>query len=75
MLQFNCKGAHFLSEDPVLFDASFFSVRQGELPALDPQQRLVLENVYHALENGILHRTLPSEEFRRLTRQFTLTYL
>jgi acyl transferase domain-containing protein len=46
------QGAHFLSEDPALFDAPFFNITRGELAALDPQQRLVLENVYHALENA-----------------------
>lgn len=49
---FAVKGAHFLSEDPALFDAPFFSITKGEVMALDPQQRVVLENVYHALENS-----------------------
>lgn len=49
---FAVKGGHFLSEDPALFDAPFFSVTKGEVMALDPQQRVVLENVYHALENA-----------------------
>ena len=51
------RGGHFLSEDPALFDAPFFNITKSELAALDPQQRLVLENVYHALENAGL--TLP----------------
>ncbi|SMQ56221.1 unnamed protein product [Zymoseptoria tritici ST99CH_3D7] len=45
-------GAHFLSEDPAYFDAPFFSITKGEALSLDPQQRLVLENVYLALENS-----------------------
>ncbi|KAK5957266.1 Type I Iterative PKS [Knufia fluminis] len=49
---FAVKGGHFLLEDPALFDAPFFSVTKGEVMALDPQQRVVLENVYHALENS-----------------------
>jgi len=46
------QGAHFLNEDPALFDAPFFNITRNEVAALDPQQRLVLENVYHALENA-----------------------
>lgn len=41
-----------MEEDPVNFDAPFFSLTKTEVLTLDPQQRLVLENVYHALENG-----------------------
>ncbi|PYI08862.1 hypothetical protein BO78DRAFT_440483 [Aspergillus sclerotiicarbonarius CBS 121057] len=46
------QGAHFLREDPSAFDAAFFSVNKTEVMSLDPQQRLVMENVYHALENA-----------------------
>ncbi|KAE8355492.1 iterative type I polyketide synthase [Aspergillus coremiiformis] len=46
------KGAHFLSEPPSAFDAAFFSVNKIEVKGLDPQQCLVMENVYHALENA-----------------------
>ncbi|KAH9904009.1 iterative type I polyketide synthase [Xylariomycetidae sp. FL2044] len=46
------QGGHFLAEDPALFDAPFFNITKNEVAALDPQQRLVLENVYHALENS-----------------------
>ena len=46
------QGGHFLSEDPAYFDGSFFNITKTELMTLDPQQRLVLENVYHALENS-----------------------
>jgi acyl transferase domain-containing protein len=46
------QGGHFLTEDAALFDAPFFNITRSELAALDPQQRLVLENVYHALENA-----------------------
>jgi acyl transferase domain-containing protein len=41
-------------EDPALFDAPFFSVTKSEALTLDPQQRLLMENVYQALENGRL---------------------
>lgn len=45
-------GGHFLKDDPTNFDAPFFSITKGEAVSMDPQQRLVLENVYHALENA-----------------------
>ncbi|KAJ5207271.1 Acyl transferase/acyl hydrolase/lysophospholipase [Penicillium cf. griseofulvum] len=49
---FHVQGGHYLSEDPAYFDGSFFNITKTELLTLDPQQRLVLENVYHALENA-----------------------
>jgi acyl transferase domain-containing protein len=50
--QINAKGGYFLSEDPVLFDAPFFSMTSLEATGTDPQQRLMLEVAYEALENG-----------------------
>ncbi|OGE53444.1 hypothetical protein PENARI_c008G05255 [Penicillium arizonense] len=49
---FHVRGGHYLSEDPAYFDGSFFNITKNELLTLDPQQRLVMENVYHALENA-----------------------
>ncbi|KAI2715325.1 hypothetical protein CBS147332_4979 [Penicillium roqueforti] len=49
---FHVQGGHYLSEDPAYFDGPFFNITKNELLTLDPQQRLVLENVYHALENA-----------------------
>ncbi|KAH8703346.1 iterative type I polyketide synthase [Talaromyces proteolyticus] len=49
---FAVEGGHFLAEDPAAFDAAFFNVIKTELLTLDPQQRLVMESVYHALENA-----------------------
>ncbi|PYH45916.1 type I polyketide synthase [Aspergillus saccharolyticus JOP 1030-1] len=56
------QAAQFLSEDPNSFDAAFFSVSKTEAESLDPQQRLVMENVYHALENAGLpmHKVVSS---------------
>lgn len=51
-LQSHVKGGHFLAENPLAFDAGFFNVNKTEVLSLDPQQRIVMENVYHALENG-----------------------
>ncbi|OTA80299.1 hypothetical protein M434DRAFT_401803 [Hypoxylon sp. CO27-5] len=46
------RGAHFLKEDPAVFDAPFFSITSKEAAAMDPQQRWVLETAYHAFENA-----------------------
>ncbi|KAL1636978.1 Type I Iterative PKS [Diplodia intermedia] len=44
--------AHFLNQDPGVFDAPFFSITPAEAKAIDPQQRLLLEVSYEALENA-----------------------
>ncbi|KAI1502944.1 hypothetical protein F5X99DRAFT_137710 [Biscogniauxia marginata] len=49
---FNAKGGHFLDQEMGAFDASFFNITPTEAKALDPQQRLQLENAYEALENA-----------------------
>jgi acyl transferase domain-containing protein len=50
--QFKANGGHFLAEDPGLFDAPFFSITASEAAAMDPQQRMMLETSYLALESG-----------------------
>jgi acyl transferase domain-containing protein len=50
-MQLKSRRAHFLTEDPGLFDAPFFSITAKEAAAMDPQQRLLLETSYRALEN------------------------
>ncbi|KAI0469826.1 polyketide synthase [Xylariaceae sp. FL0804] len=47
------RGAHFVSENPAVFDAPFFSITPAEAAAMDPQPRWALETAYHALETGI----------------------
>lgn len=46
------KGGYFLKKDIDTFDASFFRLSEYDIAAMDPQQKILLENVYHAFENG-----------------------
>jgi acyl transferase domain-containing protein len=46
------KGAHFLKSNVATFDAPFFSVAADDAKAIDPQQRILLEASYEALENA-----------------------
>ncbi|KAI0180358.1 hypothetical protein GGR52DRAFT_587920 [Hypoxylon sp. FL1284] len=48
----NARGGHFLKEDIAAFDAPFFSMNPSEVESMDPQQRILLETSYHALENA-----------------------
>ena len=48
----NCRGGNFLTGDLAAFDAPFFSISQTEAACIDPQQRILLETSYRALENG-----------------------
>ncbi|KAB8218013.1 beta-ketoacyl synthase [Aspergillus novoparasiticus] len=50
--QISTRGANFLNQDIGRFDASFFSINAAEAEAMNPQQRLILEAVYHAFENA-----------------------
>jgi aspyridone synthetase, hybrid polyketide synthase / nonribosomal peptide synthetase len=44
--------SYLLSEDHRLFDASFFNVNPLEADGMDPQQRILMETVYEALESA-----------------------
>ncbi|PHH90579.1 hypothetical protein CDD83_3266 [Cordyceps sp. RAO-2017] len=46
------KGGYFVDGDINEFDAPFFQLSENDAVAMDPQQRMLLENVYHALENA-----------------------
>ncbi|KAK5990264.1 Highly reducing polyketide synthase otaA [Cladobotryum mycophilum] len=46
------KGGYFLAENPGSFDSSFFQLPSQDVLAMDSQQKLLLENTYHALENA-----------------------
>ncbi|KAK9350529.1 hypothetical protein V1523DRAFT_428941 [Lipomyces doorenjongii] len=48
----NVLGGHFLHDHPGFFDAPFFNMTHAEATALDPQQRIVLECAYEAVENA-----------------------
>ncbi|UNI24086.1 Type I Iterative PKS [Purpureocillium takamizusanense] len=50
------RGAHFLKGDVAAFDAPFFSVAAEEAKAVDPQQRILLEVSYEAIENAGLRK-------------------
>lgn len=43
---------YLLSEDIRLFDAPFFRVSPPEAAAMDPQQRILLETIYEAVESA-----------------------
>ncbi|KAI4230036.1 MAG: hypothetical protein L6R36_000415 [Xanthoria steineri] len=48
----NVTKSYFLEENPRLFDSGFFSIAPREAEAIDPQQRILLETVYEAMENA-----------------------
>ncbi|KAI1262877.1 putative polyketide synthase [Xylariaceae sp. FL1019] len=48
----NVRHGYFLDEDVGVFDAEFFGIRPAEARAMDPQQRMLLEVVYEALESA-----------------------
>ncbi|KAL6152504.1 hypothetical protein ACJQWK_04867 [Exserohilum turcicum] len=48
------RGANFLKQDISTVDANFFNVFKIEAEAMDPQQRMLLETAYEAMENNRL---------------------
>ncbi|KAK0611417.1 hypothetical protein B0T14DRAFT_440480 [Immersiella caudata] len=48
----NAPKAYFLEQDHRVFDATFFNITPKEAEAIDPQQRMLLECVYEALESA-----------------------
>ncbi|KAF3769442.1 hypothetical protein M406DRAFT_20616, partial [Cryphonectria parasitica EP155] len=48
----NVQRAYMLDEDVRRFDGTFFNISPNEADAIDPQQRLLMEVVYEALEAG-----------------------
>ncbi|KAJ6443902.1 polyketide synthase [Purpureocillium lavendulum] len=50
------RGAHFLKGDVAAFDAPLFSLAAEDAKAIDPQQRMLLEVSYEAVENAGLRK-------------------
>lgn len=48
----NHRGGHFIDGDLSDFDHSFFRVSPQQASAMDPQQRILLEMTYEAIENA-----------------------
>ncbi|CRG92673.1 Nonribosomal peptide synthetase 14 [Talaromyces islandicus] len=46
------RGAHFFKDDIAEFDANFFNISKVEAESIDPQQRMVMETTFEALENA-----------------------
>lgn len=51
-----------MTGDIATFDAPFFSIQPAEVASMDPQQRLMLEASYRALENCEFQRARPSDD-------------
>lgn len=49
---FNAAGGNFLKEDLGLFDAPFFGLTAQEATSMDPQQRILLECTFEALDSA-----------------------
>ena len=52
IVKLNVRAGHFLRQEPGVFDAPFFSISQSEANSLDPDQRIILETSFHALESA-----------------------
>ena len=48
----SARGGYFLNSNIAEFDANFFGISPLEAEAIDPQQRILLEVTYEAMENA-----------------------
>jgi acyl transferase domain-containing protein len=48
----NVRQSYLISQDHRVFDAAFFNITPLEADAMDPQQRILLEVVYEAMESA-----------------------
>lgn len=46
------KAGYFLEDEIHALDTTLFNPSANEVASMDPPQTLLLESVYHALENG-----------------------
>ncbi|KAK4451281.1 hypothetical protein QBC34DRAFT_348299 [Podospora aff. communis PSN243] len=49
---YNAKSGYFLTQDLADFDSRFFGLSSQEAEVMDPQQRILLETTYEALEDA-----------------------
>ncbi|KAA8652104.1 putative Nonribosomal peptide synthetase [Aspergillus tanneri] len=72
----NAPYGYFLDQDLGLFDAGFFRISGKEAEAMDPQQRILLEVVYEALEDaGIRIQDIAGSNTSVYCGSFTNDYL
>lgn len=48
----NVMHSYLINDDPTTFDAEFFGINYVEAKAMDPQQRVLMETVYEAIESA-----------------------
>ena len=71
----NHRGGCFLNQNLGAFDARFFGIPRREAEIMDPQQRILLEVVYEALENaGIPLEQIQSSDTGVFLATFTRDY-
>ena len=59
----NAKSGYFLKQDISAFDPMFFNLMGHEAHGVDPQQRILLETTFEALENaGISRQSLKNSD-------------